>query len=186
MILRESSPPRMGAGRRERPWSTRIMVFRPRYQPGPAWAVATQAAAASPLWTLPGAFRPMDPPWPANGHGSCPQRTSAQVKLRPWAIHLLRTGQLRDVGAACGRCGRARKPLRLQVPVVGPAVMAANYQIFTRAFGARYSFSPGFTLNAEYHWSRLRTVCARKAAGAWTSVARRWRRAASRILLRHD
>ena len=26
-----------------------------------------------------------------------------------------------------------------------------RYQIFTRSFGARYSFSPGFTLNAGYH-----------------------------------
>jgi hypothetical protein len=25
------------------------------------------------------------------------------------------------------------------------------YQIFTRSFGARYSFSPGFTSNAGYH-----------------------------------
>src|SRR3954465_13241878 len=44
------------------------------------------------------------------------------------------------------------------------------YQTFTRLSGARYSFWPGWTLNAPYHASRLRTVCTRHGAGAWTSV----------------
>ena len=60
-----------------------------------------------------------------------------------------------------------------------PAQLA--YQTFTRFSGARYSLSPGFTSNAAYQASRLRTVSARYWPGAWPSVAMRARSAASRI-----
>src|SRR5580692_2109896 len=55
-----------------------------------------------------------------------------------------------------------------------------SHQIRTRSGGARYSLAPGWTSNAEYHASMLRTVSARYCAGACGSVNTCWRSLASR------
>src|SRR5690349_8982977 len=80
-----------------------------------------------------------------------------------------------------------RRPLALVEIDVGVerrrSVALAQPQIFTRWFGARYSFSPCWTLKAGYQASMLRTVSARKLPGAWPSVSTRWRSVGSRILV---
>ena len=49
--------------------------------------------------------------------------------------------------------------------------LAGFHQTRTRSAGARYSFCPGFTSNAPYQGSRLRTVSARYSSSAWPSVS---------------
>jgi hypothetical protein len=72
-----------------------------------------------------------------------------------------------------GGAGSRRRVSRRRLSQPAPAL--ASHQMCTRSLGARYSFSPGWTLNAGYQASRLRTVIARHRAGAWPSVATRAR-----------
>ena len=62
---------------------------------------------------------------------------------------------------------------------------ASSYQMRTRCSGVRYSFCPGFTSNAEYQGSMLRTTSVRTRHGECGLVSSCWRSAASRSLQRH-
>src|SRR5207342_2888932 len=62
-------------------------------------------------------------------------------------------------------------------------ILSAPYQIRTRCSGGRYSASPGFTSNAEYHGSKLRTgPLARNCPGECGLVLIRLSSASSRYL----
>jgi len=62
---------------------------------------------------------------------------------------------------------------------------ATPYQIRTRAVGSRYSVWPGWTANAWYQGSMLRTTSVRTGHGECGSVSSCWRSAGSRLLQRH-